>query len=30
MPYAFFAYNDPSGNGLGVSDMWMMHEGKAW
>jgi len=30
MPYAFFNYQDPSGNGSGVSDMWMMHEGSIW
>jgi C1A family cysteine protease len=30
MPYAFFNYSDPNGNGLGVSDMWMLHLGKPW
>jgi hypothetical protein len=30
MPYAFFSYADPSGAGLGVSDMWVAHLGKPW
>ena len=30
MPYAFFGYVDPGGNGTGVSDCWMMHLGRAW
>ena len=30
MPYKFFTYQDPNGNGSGVSDMWCMHLGTAW
>ena len=30
MPFAFFSYNDPNGNGLGCSDQWIMHESVVW